>query len=212
MQIAIIGAGNVGKALAGAAVRAGRGVVMSAGNPDEAKEAARLAGARAAGSNPEAVRGADAVILAVPTPALDAVLSELGPHLEGKTIIDVTNRVNPADPGSVLDGPSNAEQIQTKVPGAHVVKAFNTVLAARQADPVIDGVEADGFVPGDDAPAKAAVLELVRSLGFRPIDAGPLVMARVLEGMALLNILLQIWNDWPWQTTWKLVGPTGQQP
>ena len=196
----------------GAAARAGHSVVISSEHREDAEEAARLIGASAAGSNPEAVSGAEAVILAVPTPALDVVLGELGGHLEGKVIIDVTNRVNPADPGSVLNGTSNAEQIQTKVPGANVVKAFNTVLAARQADPVIDGVEADGFVAGDDAPAKAAVLELVRTLGFRPIDAGPLVMARVLEGMALLNILLQIWNDWPWQTTWKLVGPTSQQP
>jgi 8-hydroxy-5-deazaflavin:NADPH oxidoreductase len=53
------------------------------------------------------------------------------------------------------------------------------------------------------------VLELVASLGFRPIDAGPLSMSRALEGMALLNIALNMTNGWPWQTGWKLLGPTG---
>ena len=59
------------------------------------------------------------------------------------------------------------------------------------------------------AGAKASVVELARSLGFRPLDVGPVAIARVLEGMGLVNILLQITNGWPWQSTWKLIGPTG---
>ena len=90
-----------------------------------------------------------------------------------------------------------------------MVKAFNTALASRQADPVVDGLRLDGYVAGDDAEAKAAVLQLVESIGFVPIDAGPLAMARALEGMAMLNITLNIRNGWPWQDGWKLVGPTG---
>jgi predicted dinucleotide-binding enzyme len=45
-------------------------------------------------------------------------------------------------------------------------------------------------------------------MGFRPIDAGPLAMARALEGMGMLNISLNMNNGWPWQTGWKLLGPT----
>jgi predicted dinucleotide-binding enzyme len=86
------------------------------------------------------------------------------------------------------------------------VKAFNTAFASRQADPKVDGTVIDAYVAGDDEQAKRQVLELAKSIGFRPIDAGPLVMARVLEGMALLNIMLQIRNKWPWQQGWKLVG------
>jgi predicted dinucleotide-binding enzyme len=197
MRIAIIGSGNVGKALATSAVRAGHAVTIASADPEGATAAARA-------------EGADAVILAVPSDALAAVVGELGATLDGVVVIDVTNRVNPQDPGSVLDGSSNAERVQAQVPGARVVKAFNTAFAARQADPVVDGVQLDGFVAGDDPAAKAAVLDLVRSMGFRPIDAGPLAMARVLEGMGLLNISLQIRNNWPWQSGWKLVGPTGQ--
>jgi predicted dinucleotide-binding enzyme len=94
-------------------------------------------------------------------------------------------------------------------PNARVVKAFNTILAAHQAAPDIDGIQLDGFVAGDDGAAKKKVLELVTSLGFRPIDAGPLAMARALEGMGTLNISLNMTNGWPWQSGWKLLGPTG---
>jgi 8-hydroxy-5-deazaflavin:NADPH oxidoreductase len=73
-----------------------------------------------------------------------------------------------------------------------VVKAFNTVFAVRQADSVVDGVHLDGLVAGDDDAAKRQVLELVGSVGLRPIDAGPLSMARALEAMAVLNIMLQL--------------------
>jgi hypothetical protein len=90
-----------------------------------------------------------------------------------------------------------------------VVKALNTVFASRQGEPVVDGIQLDGFVAGDDPRAKGAVLELVQSIGLRPIDAGPLTMARTLEHLALLNIRLNAVNGWTWQSGWKLVGPTG---
>jgi NADPH-dependent F420 reductase len=208
MQLAIIGSGNVGKALAGSFTRAGHTVTLSASDPDNARAAAEQTGARAAESNQSAVKSAEVVVLAVPYPAVDAVLAEAGEALAGKVLIDTTNRVDPADPGSVLDGTSAAEQIQTRVPAAQVVKAFNTALAARQADPVVDGVALDDYLAGDDDQAKQTVAELVSSIGFRPIDAGPLVMARALEALALLNITLQIRNNWPWQAGFKLVGPT----
>jgi predicted dinucleotide-binding enzyme len=50
-------------------------------------------------------------------------------------------------------------------------------------------------------------LEPVGSIGFRPVDAGALIMSRVLEGMAFLNITVQVRNGWPWPNGWKLVGP-----
>jgi len=51
------------------------------------------------------------------------------------------------------------------------------------------------------------VLELVESIGYRPVDAGPLVMARALEAMGLLIVSLQMRHGWPWQNGWKLAGP-----
>jgi predicted dinucleotide-binding enzyme len=174
-----------------------------------APEVVRWLPRRAADSNQQAISAADVVVLAVPYPTVDAVLAEAGGALDGKVVIDTTNRVDPAAPGSTLDGTSSAEQIQARAPGAKVVKAFNTAFASRQADPVVDGVALDGFLAGDDEQAKRTVTELVDSIGFRPIDVGPLAMARALEALALLNIMLQIRNNWPWQAGFKLVGPTG---
>jgi 8-hydroxy-5-deazaflavin:NADPH oxidoreductase len=208
MEIAIIGSGNVGKALAGSLTRAGHTVTLSATSADHARAAAEQSGAQAAASNQAAVEAGEVVVLAVPFQALDEVLADVGGALAGKVLVDATNRVDPADPGSVLDGTSAAERIQARVPGARVVKAFNTAFASRQADPVVDEVALDGFYAGDDDQAKQAVAELLRSIGFRPVDGGPLVMARALEALALLNITLQIRNDWPWQAGFKLVGPT----
>ena len=138
-------------------------------------------------------------------------VTALGSKLDGKVIVDVTNRVDTQDPGSVLDGTSSAEQIQRRVPNARVVKAFNYAFASRMADPNVDETRLDAYVAGDDDDAKRKVEEFARSIGFRPIDAGPLAMARALEGMALLNILLQIKHKWPWQSGWKMIGPTGEK-
>ena len=208
MQIAIIGSGNVGRALASSTTRAGHQVLLSAAHPEHAQSAAEATGARAASSNHEAIASADVVILAVPYQAVEATLAEVSDALNGKVVIDPTNRVNRSDPASVLDGTSSAERIQARVPGARVVKAFNTAFASRQANPVMDGTAADGYVAGDDQDAKTTVLELVGSLGFNPVDVGPLVMARVLEGMALLSITYQIRNQGAWQAAWKMIDPT----
>lgn len=205
MKIGILGAGNVGRALATASVRAGHTVTITAPHAEEAGHVAAEAGATVADSNAKAVANAEVVILAVPFDAVSGIASELGSGLDGKVLIDVTNRFSPDQ----LNGPSNGERIQEMTPNAKVVKAFNTIFAAHQADPMADGIQLDGFVAGDDDAARARVLELVESLGFRPIDAGPLAMSRALEGMGTLNIALNVAHGWPWQTGWKLLGPAG---
>ncbi len=211
MKIGIIGAGNVGKALASAATKAGHDVTLAAKDPSHADAAASATGAKAARSSAEAVKDSDLVVLAVPADKVDEVVGALAPELDGKVIIDVTNRVDPKDPGKVLDGSSMAEHIQKKAPKAHVVKAFNYAFASRMANPSVDGTKLDAFVAGDDEGAKKKTLQFAESIGFRPIDAGPLAMARALEGMALLNIMLQIKHNWPWQSGWKMAGPTGDE-
>jgi predicted dinucleotide-binding enzyme len=194
----------VGKALTKASTVAGHQVAISAAAAGEATQAASEAGGKAVSSNREAVAGADFVILAVPFDAVQSITNELGDALNGKVVIDVTNNFAPEE----MKGTSNAERIQQMAPGARVVKAFNTIFAAKQPNPSIDGIQLDGFVAADDAAAKSEVLQLVQSMGFRPIDAGPLAMARALEGMGMLNISLNMNNGWPWQTGWKLLGPT----
>jgi len=176
--------------------------VFISSNDGAEQGVAREVGGAAVG-NIDLVAAADVVILAVPFEVVAGVVQEVGDGLNGKVLIDVTNCFT----GDQLGAPSNAEQIQQMAPGARVVKAINTVFAANQDSPVVDGVQLDGFVAADDADAKRVVIEYVKSLGFRPIDVGPLAMARALEGMGALNISLNMKDGAAWRSGWKLVGP-----
>jgi 8-hydroxy-5-deazaflavin:NADPH oxidoreductase len=205
VKIAIIGAGNVGKALSRSLSKAGHQVTLSAAHHEHASEVADDLGVTAASSNVEAVKGSDAIVLAVPfTTAGEEVAEEIAPVADGKIVIDATNPIGP-DMKLVTNGSSAAETFQRWLPKARVVKAFNTMFASRQADPADSDIELDGFVAGDDPDAKRKVMDVIDSLGLRPIDAGELASARVLEGMALLNIKVQIANGWAWRSAWKLV-------
>lgn len=208
MDIAIIGAGNVGSALAKSFTGAGHSVTVTATKEESAEAVARETGARAVLDNREAVQGAEVIVLAVPSATLDDLAAELREAVQGTVVIDATNRMDMDDPASTMDGTSNAERVQAAMPGARVVKAFNTAFAARQADPDLGGTTVDLFVAGDDEEAKRAVLDLAGSIGFRPIDAGSLGMARALEAMATLLVSLTAREGWSWQDGWKLVGPT----
>jgi predicted dinucleotide-binding enzyme len=211
MRIAIVGAGNVGKALSATAVAAGHDVAVSATSRESAEEAAAAAGARAAADNADAVTGAEVVVLAVPHAAVAGVAEELGSALAGKVVVDTSNPVNDTYSDLVTVGTSSAEELQRQLPDASVIKAFNTNFASRHDNPTEGGAPLDAFIAGDDAKAKAKVGEFASSLGYRVIDAGELRMARSLEEMAFLNIKLNASNEWSWQSGWKLVGPTGEQ-
>ena len=207
MKIAIVGAGNVGRAVASGLAKAGHTVVVTATNAARAQAVADEVGGSAAGVA-EAARDADVIVLAVPYSAVADVTRQLGDIAAGKVVIDATNPLNADMSAMVVTSRSGAEEVQAQLPGAHVVKAFNTVFAAKQPDPVTDGTVLDGFYAGDDENAKDIVKDLLAGIGFSPIDAGPLTQARALEHMAFLNISLNAANGWPWQSGWKLVGPT----
>src|SRR5947207_12693797 len=160
MNIAIIGAGNVGGALATSSVRAGHKVTLSAKDPAHADAKAKETGARAVRSAADAVDAAEVVILAVPYAAVDAVLDELGDALTGKVLIDVTNRLKMDAMADAVDGTSAAEHVQEMAPKAKVAKAFNYAFASKQADPKADGQSIDGYVAADDVEAKRKTLEL----------------------------------------------------
>lgn len=209
MNVSIVGAGNVGSALARAVRGAGHEVTVADVSEDDLRPLAEELGVRTTTSNEEAVRGADAVVLALPFGTAQDVARELAEELADTIVIDVANPMNEDATGLAIEGTSSAELTQEAAPGARVVKAFNTVFAANQPDPEVDGVQLDGFVAADDADAKKWVTELLAEIGYRPIDAGPLSAARYLEAMGLLNISLNAMNEWPWRTGWKLVGPTG---
>ena len=206
MNIAIIGSGNVGSALARAFTRSGHTVTITARDPEHAVETASSTGATVADSNRAAVTGAEVVVLAVPFASAPDIAAEIRDLVDGKVLVDVTNRMSFGADGPDMDTSiSNAEELAALLPTAHVVKAFNTLFASNQADPVLDDVQLDGFVAGDDAAAKAKVLKLVASIGLEPVDVGPLARARQLEALAFLNITLNAAHDGAWRSGWKLV-------
>ena len=201
MKVTIIGAGNVGKALATSITNAGHDVTIAARNAENARAAAEAIGTGSADSNATAVIGADVVILAVPYTAGAQVADEIRSGVDGKTIIDVTNPLTPDYSGLATHGTSAAEELQQRLPDANVVKAFNTIFASNQATPTR---EVDGFVAADDGEAKRQVISLVESMGFTPLDVGPLSAARHLEGMAFINIGLNAQNGWSCTSAWHL--------
>ena len=206
MDIAIIGAGNVGRALATSFARAGHSVIITSRDPEDAGAVAAATGARVAATNVEAATAADIVALAIPFDSVEEVVAEIRDAVAGKIVVDVTNRMAFGANGPTIDtGESNAERLAASLPQAHIVKAFNTLFASNQADPITAGVQLDGFVAADDAAAKATVLELVRSVGLNPVDVGPLSRAQQLEQIAFLNIYLNITGNGAWQSGWKLV-------
>jgi len=213
MNIAIIGSGNVGRALATSFTRAGHTVQLTAQHAENADAVATETGAQSVQSNREAAANADVVVLAVPFTSAEAVATEIRDVVAGKPVIDVSNRMAYGPNGPTIDnGPSNAERLAAWLPEAAVVKAFNTLFSANQADPNVEGIQLDGFVAADDPEAKATVLELVTSIGLRPIDAGSLDRAQQLEQLAFLNIALNATNGWSWQSGWRLAGaPTAER-
>lgn len=202
MKVAIIGAGNVGKALATSINRAGHDVTIAAKDPEHARAAAQELGVTPADSNVAAVRDADVVILAIPyLGAGEEVAAEIRGQVAGKAIIDVTNPVKADYSGLATEGSSAAEEFQKQLPEANLVKAFNTIFASNQANPTR---EVDGYVAADDPKAKRDVMSLVESMGFTALDVGPLSSARFLEGMAFINIGLNAANGWSWTSAWRL--------
>jgi NADPH-dependent F420 reductase len=213
MNVAIIGAGNVGRALAASFTRAGHSVTFSSHDPEHAAAAATATGARSAKTNAEAASGAQIVVLAIPFASAEAVVAEIREAVAGKLVIDVTNRMSFGPTGPTIDnGVSNAEQLAAWLPNAHVVKAFNTLFASHQNDPIADGTKLDGFVAGDDLGSKSTVLELVRSMGLNPVDVGPLARAQQLEQLAFLNIALNATANGSWTSGWRLIGAPTLEP
>ena len=174
-RIAIIGGGNVGNALASGLKRAGREVKVAGRDTTAARAAAAWA---------------EATILAVPFGAIDDALRALGNAVDGKALVDVTNALDAKMNLALGFTTSGAEELQRKAPKAYVVKAFNTGFAQHMSTGRLGDQSLTTFVAGDDANAKASVLDLARAIGFDAVDAGPLRNARMIEPLAYLNIQL----------------------
>jgi predicted dinucleotide-binding enzyme len=183
MDITIIGTGNMARGIATRALAGGHTVTLLGTTREKAQAlAGELSGDVHAGTVGDPLSGA-VVVLAVWYQALDDLLGRYGDQLTGKTVVDITNPVDPQTYAPLtVDAGSAAQEIALKAPGAKVVKAFNTTFAGSLVEGEVAGQPLDVFVAADDDEAKARVRELAESSGLRVLDAGPLAHARQLEG------------------------------
>jgi len=183
MRIAVIGPGRIGGNAARLLARAGHDVTL-AFSRDEERLRALAADIGGTATDPAAaVADAEVVILSVPWRLVDEALSQTGP-LDGKVVIDTTNQYGAGGLEALPDGQTAAQVNQRRMPGARLVKSFNTLTSAFQAS---EAHRADPdqrvvlFLAGDDAEAKEIVAGLIRDAGFEPADVGGLADASVME-------------------------------
>jgi predicted dinucleotide-binding enzyme len=190
MQVLVIGTGNMGAAFVKQLSTAGHQVSVTARDADKASAlAAQYPGVKAV-PTASAADGKDVIVLATGYADAAAALQSVG-DLQGKVVVDISNPLTPDYMGLTLGhSTSAAEEIAKAVPGALLVKAFNTLFAQvlAQGATLADGTKATVFIAGDSERAKQTVKALAESLGFTTADAGGLKNARYLEPLAGLNI------------------------
>jgi 8-hydroxy-5-deazaflavin:NADPH oxidoreductase len=199
MRVGILGSGLMGGKLGTLFARAGHDVVFSyARSRQKLQRLAREAGAKArAGTPREAAQDADALILAVHWLQIDDVLRQAG-DLSGKVIVTCCLPMNAENTElAVAHTSSGAEELANKVRRAHVVAAFGTIPSE-----VLFGVfEAKGIERpslvyyGDHQGAKDVAVRLIQDVGFEPVDAGPLRIARYAEPFTMLIAQLAYEGD-----------------
>ena len=192
----IIGAGNIGQTVARHLVKAGYPVILSnSQDPESLKDTINSIGAGAKAGTTKEAAAADIVLLALPwseAPSLTGLT-----NWKNKTVIDATNHFisfapefKLADIGDL----ASSEVVADNLPGAHIVKSFNTLYFKILA---LDPKEGNGrrvmFVSGNDGPSKKEVSEVIESLGFAVIDLGTLAGGSKLQqphgAVANLNLL-----------------------
>jgi predicted dinucleotide-binding enzyme len=191
MRVGILGSGLMGGKLGTIFARAGHEVVFSyAHSKEKLKRLARDAHGNArAGTPREAAQDADALLLAVHWSRIEDVLDQAG-DLSGKVIVSCSLPMNADDTELVVAHTSSgAEELAKMIPKSRVVAAFNTV----PSEVLFSVFEAKGNTTkpslvycGDDRRGKKVAAELIRDVGFDPVDAGPLRIARYIEPFCLL--------------------------
>jgi len=200
MRLGILGSGLMGGKLGTLFARAGHDVVFSyARSEQKLKKLARDAKGKArAGTPRQAAQEADAILLAVHWSRVDDVLQQAG-DVSGKVMVSCSLPMNADDSDLVIAHTSSgAEALAKKLPKARVVSAFGTV----PSEVLFDVFEARRRATkpslvycGDDASSKQVAAQLIRDVGFDPVDAGPLRIARYTEPFTLLIAQLAYEGD-----------------
>src|SRR4051794_36530249 len=176
MHVAIIGAGNIGGTLATALARAGHEVTVGVRDPG-----GRIVEGAAVSGLADALVGAQAVVLALPGPAVEPFLAEHGPALDGVVVVDAANSVGGGGPAH------HAAAFAEHAPGALMVRAFNTLGWENFAEPAFGDEVADLFWCGPEGRASEVAEQLIRDVGLRPVRVGG------PEAIDTVDALLPLW-------------------
>jgi 8-hydroxy-5-deazaflavin:NADPH oxidoreductase len=187
--VTIFGSGNMGTAIAGV-LTAGGATVTHIGSADKGAEIS-----------------SDLVILAVPFGAIDDIVAAYGDKLAGKVVVDISNPLDFATFDSLVvpADSSAAAVVAAKLPASSVLKAFNTNFASTLASKSVGSVPTTVLVAGDDAEAKATLVDLVTAGGVAAVDAGSLKRARELEAVGFLQLTLAIGEKVSWTGGFALI-------
>jgi 8-hydroxy-5-deazaflavin:NADPH oxidoreductase len=195
MKVGVLGSGTVGQTLGAGFLKHAYQVMLGTRDPKkpDVQKWVRDTPGATAGTFQETVRFGELIVLATLGRVVENVIDLAGPNnFTAKPVIDATNPLSDDPPVEgvlqVTTGPNEslAEKIQAKIPGAYVVKAFNSVGAARMINPQYKQGIPTMFICGNNAEAKAKVSEVIKQFGWEPFDCGTIISARAIEPLCIL--------------------------
>lgn len=206
MKIGVLGSGIVGRVLASGFLKHAHQAMLGTRdkNKKEASDWLRENSTGKIGSFEEAARFGEMIVIAALGRAVDSIIDMAGAaNFAGKTVIDATNPLADEPPvNGVLkyatgSNESLAERIQTKLPGAHVVKAFNSVGSQLMVNPHFEQGVPTMFLCGGNENAKKQVSAIIEQFGWEPYDCGSITSARAIEPLCMLWCIPGfLRNDW----------------
>jgi 8-hydroxy-5-deazaflavin:NADPH oxidoreductase len=204
MKVGVLGSGGVAQTLAAGFLKHGHEVAIGTREPAKLAEWLKANPKAMVGSSSDAAAFGEVLVLAVKGSAAADVLRAAGTkNLEGKPVLDACNPIADAPPVngvlqfSTAANTSLMEELQKEFPGAHLVKAFNSVGQARFVNPEYKGVRPTMFICGNDDGAKAATAKILDQFGWETADMGKAESARAIEPLCMLWCILGFTkNEW----------------
>jgi hypothetical protein len=186
MKITVLGTGNVGSTLGRKWAAAGHDVVFGVRDVTAEKVQTILAETAAlAAPVAEAIATSKVIVFAIPGTAVPDTVTANQETLNGKIIIDATNKIREPEM-------SNFATFTTDTPQASLFRAFNSLGWENFADPTFNGEQADHFYCGDSGPAQETVHSLIADIGLRPIYIGGRDQVGVVDNLVRLYFALAI--------------------
>ena len=209
MKVGVLGSGGVAQTLGAGFIKHGHQVMAGTRDAKKLADWAAKSGARV-GSFSEAAQFGELVVLAVKGEAAESALRLAGAALDGKVVMDATNPIASAPPqGGVLKyfttlDDSLMERLQKAHPSARLVKAFNSVGAAKMVNPSYAGGRPTMFICGNDPAARQVVAGVCDQFGWEVADLGGVEAARAIEPLAILWCIPGFLNN-EWTHAFKVL-------